>query len=79
MIKIDLNLFVTLARFHPGGNDGSGPYEVAPGTRVGQLISDLGIPEETVKLIFVNGRKAPLDQVLADGDRVGLFPPVGGG
>ena len=79
MIEIDLKLFVTLARFHPGSKSGSGPLRLAEGTRVGQLVGDLGIPEATVKLIFVNGKKAGPDQVLSHGDRVGLFPPVGGG
>jgi len=78
MIRIDLKLFVNLARFHPGGT-GSGPHKVAEGLRVDQLIQDLGIDENMVKLVFVNGRKALADQLLADGDRVGLFPPVGGG
>jgi sulfur-carrier protein len=39
----------------------------------------LGIPPGEVKLRFVNGKQAKDDQVLAEGDRVGLFPPVGGG
>lgn len=76
MIRIDLKLFVTLAKYHPNG---SGVHEVAPGTSVEQLIKDLGIPGDTVKLIFINGKKALSTQVLADKDRLGLFPPVGGG
>ncbi len=76
MIRIDLKLFVTLAKYHPNG---SGDHEVAPGTSVEQLIKDLGIPEDTVKLIFINGKKALSTQILADRDRLGLFPPVGGG
>ncbi len=78
MIRIDLKLFVNLARFHPGGT-GSGPHEVVEGTTVEQLIEDLGIERDLVKLIFVNGKKAMADQVLRNDDRVGLFPPVGGG
>lgn len=31
-----------------------------------------------VKIAFVNSRKVDLDTVLADGDRVGLTPAVGG-
>ncbi len=76
MIRIDLKLFVTLAKYHPNG---SGDHEVALGTSVEQLIKDLGIPGDTVKLIFINGKKALPTQVLADRDRLGLFPPVGGG
>lgn len=79
MIEIDLKLFVSLARFHPTGKGGSGPHKVPGGTPVERLIEDLGIPKDTVKLIFINGKKARPSQVLAAGDRVGLFPPVGGG
>jgi len=79
MIQIELKLFVTLAQFHPDNSSGSGPHNLAPGTRVDQLIKDLGIPEDTVKLIFINGKKAMPDQELVQGDRLGLFPPVGGG
>lgn len=76
MIRIDLKLFVTLAKYHPGGG---GDHEVAVGTCVDELIRDLGIPPETVKLVFINGKKADPSQKLEDGDRLGLFPPVGGG
>lgn len=79
MIRIDLKLFVTLARYHPSAKGGSGPHEVVSGTTVERLIKDLGIPPDTVKLIFVNGKKVPVSAVLEDGDRLGLFPPVGGG
>ncbi len=76
MIQIDLKLFVTLSKYHPNG---SGGVDVAEGTSVEKLIRDFGIPEKTVKLIFINGKKAPATRVLAEGDRLGLFPPVGGG
>jgi molybdopterin converting factor small subunit len=39
----------------------------------------LGIPSEKIKLTMVNGRGVSLDHPVRDGDRVGLFPPVGGG
>ena len=76
MIQIDLKLFVTLAKYHPNS---SGFHDVAEGTTVLALIQDLGIPQEAVKLVFINGKKAGTDQVLHQGDRLGLFPPVGGG
>ena len=44
-----------------------------------ELVRRLDIPLEEIKLVFVNGAAASLDTVLADGDRVGIFPPVGGG
>ncbi len=39
----------------------------------------LDIGEDEVHLIFVNSARAGLDTELKDGDRLGLFPAVGGG
>ena len=75
-IQIEIKLFVTLAAFAP---ENAGNFTVQAGTTVEMLIRELNIPEETVKLIFVNGRKQDTDYVLQSGDRLGLFPPVGGG
>ena len=75
-IKIALKLFVTLAAFAPENADN---FTVQEGTTVAMLIRELNIPADTVKLIFVNGKKQDTAYVLKPGDRVGLFPPVGGG
>jgi len=75
-LKIELKLFVTLAAFAPENADN---FTVQEGTTVAMLIRELKIPENTVKLIFVNGKKQDTSYVLKPGDRVGLFPPVGGG
>lgn len=76
MIKISLKLFVTLSRFLP---ESSKTYEIAINKTIDDLITDLGIPSGLVKLIFVNGKLQDATYVLQEGDRVGLFPPVGGG
>lgn len=76
MIKIDLKLFVTLSKYLP---EKSECLEVSKGTIVEKLILDLGIPMEIVKLIFINGKKQDPDYCLKNNDRVGIFPPVGGG
>ena len=76
MITIQLKLYATLQRFHQGNQDA---FQVQEGATVRQIVQFLAIPEKEVKLIFVNGRKQPLDTPLNPGDRVGLFPPVGGG
>jgi molybdopterin synthase sulfur carrier subunit len=76
MIKINLKLFVTLSKYLP---DDSEEFKLPEETTVGQLFSDLEIPESLVKLIFVNGKRQNTDYQLQDNDRVGLFPPVGGG
>jgi len=76
MIKIDLNLFVTLSKYLP--RDGQ-HLEIPENTTVENLILDLGIPGDLVKLIFINGKRQNAEYVLKQNDRVGLFPPVGGG
>ena len=76
MVKIDLNLFVTLSQYLP---ENSKFFEVSDNTTVDQLIEDLNIPEGSVKLIFVNGKKQDEKYLLQNSDRLGLFPPVGGG
>jgi len=76
MIQIDLKLFVTLAKYLPRG---SGAHEIKEGTTVEELIKDLGIPPDMVKLIFINGKKQDGNYRIQHKDRVGMFPPVGGG
>ncbi len=76
MIKIDLKLFATLSKYLP---ENSGAIELSDRTTVEKLARDFDIPLDQVKLIFVNGRKQDITYELKDLDRVGLFPPVGGG
>ena len=73
---IQIKLFATLQSFMP---DSAENYAIEPGTTIGTLIQQLDLPEDKVKLIFINGVKAELTTVLKGGDRIGIFPPVGGG
>ncbi len=76
MIKIDLNLFVTLSKYLPENND---CFEIPENTTVEKLMNDLGVPTDVVKLIFINGHREEITYQLKNEDRVGVFPPVGGG
>jgi sulfur carrier protein ThiS len=76
MIQIELKLFVTLAKYLPG--DGQA-HEINEGTTVNDLIKEIGIPPDMVKLIFINGKKQEESYTIQHKDRVGIFPPVGGG
>jgi sulfur carrier protein ThiS len=75
MISIEVRCFASLAKHSPAGGH---TRLAAPGT-AGALIRALGIPAEEVAIIFVNGSHATEATDLRDGDRVGLFPAVGGG
>ncbi len=74
--QIELELLATLKRYRP---ESYHAFEIAPGITIRQLVSQLGIPEYEINLIFINGEKANLDSILEGGERVGLFPPLGGG
>ncbi len=75
-IHITLKLFATLRAYAPEEAD---HYPVAPGTTVADIIRELKIPEKDAKLIFINSIRKEQDTRLQDGDRLGIFPPVGGG
>ncbi len=79
-MKIEVRLFATLAGYLPDEGDGqSATRELADGTRVRDVVRSLRIPEDMPFLTMVNGRDAALDQTLADGDVLSLFPPLAGG
>jgi sulfur-carrier protein len=79
-MAIQLFLAATLRRYVSGYDAGTGhAVEITPGTTVLDLARQLGIPGKEVKLIMVNGIGARWDTVLKGDERVGLFPPVGGG
>jgi molybdopterin converting factor small subunit len=73
---IQLQLFASLRKFMPPVADN---YAIDAGITVGRLITQLDLPQDQVKLIFVNGVKAKMATILNGGERVGIFPPVGGG
>jgi len=80
MITVQVKLFATLRRHYP--NLGIGEpmaVDVPVGVDVGQLLERLSVPADEVKVVFVNHVIRNLTHTLADGDTVGLFPPVGGG
>lgn len=79
-IKVDLLLYATLAARVPGISAGKPTtMHVDRETKVGELVESLSIPRDAVHLVFVNGKIATSEQRLHQGDRVALFPPVGGG
>lgn len=73
---IRLNLFATLDKYIP---ENAANYPISPGVSVRELIRDIGIPEKDVKLVFVNNVRSTLSTPLDGGEKVAIFPPVGGG
>ena len=50
-------------------------FELLSGSQVEDLLSRLGLPQDRIKMIMVNGRGATLYTEISEGDRVALFPP----
>jgi len=73
---IQIKLFASLQEFTPPSSD---KYPLDAGLTIHSLLEQLNIPPEKAKLIFINGVKADLTATLKGGERVGIFPPVGGG
>ncbi|PIE56857.1 MAG: molybdopterin synthase sulfur carrier subunit [Desulfobulbus propionicus] len=74
-MTITVKCFATLRQYAPA----DGQMEVAAGDTVEKVLLRLDIPLDEVRLIFVNGVRSDLETGLAEGDRLGVFPPVGGG
>ena len=49
------------------------------GTTVGQVVEDLGLPEQELGIMMVNSRHVKLDRPLVENDTLALFPLLGGG
>lgn len=75
MITLTIKLFAQfrVGRFKVEQRDYQQPINAR------QILVDLGIAEQELGVLMVNGRHADIDLSLSDGDTVGIFPLVGGG
>ena len=80
MITVEVRLYATLQKHHPSLGIGE-PLGITldDKPRLGNLFSELEIPKEEIKIALVNGKWEEESYLLKDGDRIGLFSPIGGG
>jgi len=79
-MKIQLKLYGNLRHLSPGGKAGTPmQIELPDGANLQDLVDHLKIPPEETKVAFVNGIVQEWTYKLIPGDKVGIFPPVGGG
>ena len=81
MPTVEIRLFGNLRNYLPPSGDGpSAQVEVAQSATVGELLDQLKVPPpEDPKIILLNGVHAKREELLGEGDRVSVFPPVAGG
>lgn len=75
-MNITLLCYATFAKKSP---ESAANFPITAGETVSDVLQRIGIPLDEVKIVFVNGRSSDLGVPLAGGDRVGVFPAVGGG
>ncbi|MDR3564090.1 MAG: MoaD/ThiS family protein [Negativicutes bacterium] len=78
-MSIEVRLYAVLRRWAPGNPGGVLTVDLPDGGTCLDLLGKVGINPTEVHVLMVNGVNSPLEKVLHDGDRVGLFPAVGGG
>ncbi len=76
-MKIKVKVFATLRKYL--ADKSSAELELDEGATVGDALAKLKIPEAEVAFVFVNSTLRKLDEPLADGEELGVFPPIAGG
>jgi molybdopterin synthase sulfur carrier subunit len=77
MMNLKISLYANLRNRRPDLADrGSAATEA---TTIGELLAELDIAEAEAAIVFLNEKRAGLESELRDGDKVGIFPLLGGG
>ena len=77
-MKVKVELQAYLEGYAPNGH-AVFEYEIPEGTRVIDLVRQLGVPEELASVIVVGNSSVGLAHPLKEADHVTLIPPLAGG
>ncbi|VBB09615.1 thiamines/molybdopterin converting factor subunit 1 [Lucifera butyrica] len=79
-MRVEVRLYATLRRYAPA-ESAAGVFstDLPAGRTVADLLAAIHVAAAEVHMLMVNGVNTTVEHILRDGDRVGLFPPVGGG
>jgi molybdopterin synthase sulfur carrier subunit len=80
-MQIEIKLLIQLKQYLPEPDlAGSSRFlDIAEPATVKDVLEKLGIPLDMPKVIMINERQGAIDDDVAAGDRLTIFPPVGGG
>jgi len=80
MNKVEIRLFASLRKYHPSSGDSEAfTMELDDKANLGDLINQFKIPRQEIGVLMVNGKWQKESYLLKDGDRIGIFPLIGGG
>ena len=80
MNKVEVRLYASLRKYH--SNPGSSEalfLTLDDKANLGSLLDKLKIPRQEIGILMVNGKWEKESYLLQDGDRIGIFPLIGGG
>ena len=79
-MALTIFLSSSLRQYIPGYEPSVGlEQNVEKGITIAELCQKLKIPIDEVKIVMVNGRKEDMNYIIQGDERLGFFPPVGGG
>ena len=76
---IEVRLYASLRRYRPTDYDNPADncyvaVDVPDSISIGELLDEMEMDSGEVKSVIVNGAASDLNRILADGDRVSLYP-----
>ena len=78
-MRVEVHLHADLERYAGGAQRGVVALVLPIGAQVRDVLRELALPADRRVLVGLNGAAAPLEQVLEDGARIDLVPPIAGG
>ncbi len=80
MNKVEVGLYASLRKYYPKLKGGEAlVMELDNKASLGNLMDKLKAPKEEITVVMVNGRREKDSYLLQEGDRIGIFPLIGGG
>ncbi len=77
MPEVTVNLYATFRRHIDGRPSVTVPIDSQQ--TIQQVLDQLAVPADEIRIIFCNNRLVDRSHVLEGGETVGVFPAIGGG
>ena len=78
-MRITIKLYSMLRSYLKDGENGVGILEFPDEAKIADVLKYLGVPDKIPKIMLINGEQKSLNDPLAEGDTLSVFPPMAGG
>ena len=80
MNTVEVKLYADLRKYYPNLKISEAlTITVDDKAKLGNLLDELKVPRKEITVVLVNGKQEEESYLLQDGDRIGIFPLIGGG